>query len=135
MKRSTIILLIVIALCTAMIMGTLIGSNTSAGFNEAFAQPGKEFKVSGVLVKNEDVIYDPEANASLTTFFLEDSEGNVRKVELSKSKPPGFEQSESLVLYGYAEDETFHANDLLMKCPSKYNADTHSIETTAQNQE
>ena len=43
-------------------------------------------------------------------------------VMLHKAKPQDLERSERLVLIGEADDQgNFHARDMLMKCPSKYN--------------
>lgn len=55
------------------------------------------------------------------TFYMEDQEGNVRKVVYPKPKPNNFEQATQLVVIGEMRNEVFHAHDMLMKCPSKYN--------------
>ena len=47
--------------------------------------------------------------------------GIAKPVVLHKSKPQDFEKSEQIVLIGKIKDDVFHANDILMKCPSKYN--------------
>jgi cytochrome c-type biogenesis protein CcmE len=47
---------------------------------------------------------------------------------LKKSKPQGFEMSESLVIIGHAEGDIFVAEEMLMKCPSKYNEENHIIQ-------
>jgi cytochrome c-type biogenesis protein CcmE len=40
----------------------------------------------------------------------------------------GLEQSESVTLEGqWKEDNSFHADYVLMKCPSKYNEQQHSL--------
>ncbi len=56
------------------------------------------------------------------SFFMEDEQGNVRKVVYPKPKPNNFEQAEKLVVIGKMQNGVFYANDMLMKCPSKYNA-------------
>ncbi len=99
-----------------------------AAFNEAFAEEGQEFRVSGFLDESAPVLYDPITNPSLTQFNMRDEHGEIRKVNLLKSKPQGFEQSESLVLIGSAEGDVFVAKDMLMKCPSKYNEEHHVVE-------
>jgi cytochrome c-type biogenesis protein CcmE len=55
---------------------------------------------------------------------MTDQEGQVKEVKLYKSKPQDFEKSETIVLIGEAKGNEFHANDILMKCPSKYEGDT-----------
>lgn len=56
------------------------------------------------------------------TFYMEDEQGNVRKVIYPRPKPNNFEQAEKLVVIGSMQNGVFYANDMLMKCPSKYNA-------------
>lgn len=121
MRKSDIALLVLIALSIVAIFGALIDSTTYADFNTAFNNEGKQFHVAGELVREEPVLYDPSKNASLTEFFLRDSLGVVQKVYLHKSKPQDFERSEKIVVIGKAEKDGFHASDVLMKCPSKYN--------------
>ena len=54
-------------------------------------------------------------------FSLIDNKGISKQVVLHKSKPQDFEKSEQIVLIGKMDGTEFHANDILMKCPSKYN--------------
>lgn len=54
-------------------------------------------------------------------FHMEDQDGNVRRVVYPRPKPNNFEQATQLVVIGEMRDNTFYANDMLMKCPSKYN--------------
>jgi cytochrome c-type biogenesis protein CcmE len=58
-----------------------------------------------------------------------DDKGVRKEVKLLKAKPQDFERSESVVLIGKVENDTFHAKEILMKCPSKYN-EQNQIETT-----
>jgi cytochrome c-type biogenesis protein CcmE len=96
-------------------------------FGDAFSNPGNQFRVEGYLVKSEDIIYEPLNDPSLTKFTMRDQDGVIKEVHLKKSKPQGFEQSESLVLIGKAEGDVFHAADMQMKCPSKYNEEKHKL--------
>jgi cytochrome c-type biogenesis protein CcmE len=66
------------------------------------------------------VEYDPEKNPDFLAFWLRDEKGEVRRVELRAGKPQDFERSESIVLTGQIEGETFAASEMLLKCPSKY---------------
>ncbi len=63
------------------------------------------------------------------TFHMKDQDGNVRRVVYPRPKPNNFEQATQLVVIGEMRDNTFFANDMLMKCPSKYN-DASEIEFT-----
>lgn len=102
-------------------MSTLSDSSTYADFSEAFANPGQEFHVVGKLNKSKESIYHPSENPNLFTFFMNDNKGEEKKVILHKSKPQDFERSEQIVLIGKADGSEFHATEILMKCPSKYN--------------
>lgn len=136
MKKSQIILIVMIAVVAGIVLSTYMDTSTSVTFSEAMASPGEEFKVSGVLDKSHEVVYDPQIDASLCTFYVIDSNGDSKKVYYRNSadpKPMGLEQSESIDMHGSIVDGEFHASQVLMKCPSKYNENEHSIEETASN--
>jgi cytochrome c-type biogenesis protein CcmE len=42
-------------------------------------------------------------------------------VYYNQPKPQDFERSEEITMKGYATDTAFIAEEILMKCPSKYN--------------
>ncbi len=122
MKRSHIIAIVIIAVAIAALLGSLWDSSSYADLNEAFAEPGKEFHVVGMLDRSEPVIYEPSVNASLTEFGISDLKGRKCRVKLAMAKPNDLDRSERVVLIGQiAEDGTFHAKNMLLKCPSKYN--------------
>ncbi|HRD39019.1 MAG TPA: cytochrome c maturation protein CcmE [Bacteroidia bacterium] len=121
MKKIHIVGIIVIAVAIGVIITSLKNTTTYADFNEAMANPDKEFHVVGKLDKEEPLIYDPKINPDEFIFTLIDNKGMEKKVVLHKSKPQDFERSEQIVIIGKMQGEEFHANDILMKCPSKYN--------------
>ena len=121
MKKIHIVGIIVIAVAIGVILTSLKNTSTYADFNEAVANPDKEYHVVGKLNKNEPLIYDPKLNADEFIFTLIDNKGIEKRVVLHKSKPQDFERSEQIVIIGKMQGEEFHANDILMKCPSKYN--------------
>ena len=55
------------------------------------------------------------------TFFMKDNSGNVRQVIYPKPKPNNFEKAKKLVVIGTVRGDVFYADEMLMKCPSKYN--------------
>lgn len=55
------------------------------------------------------------------TFHMKDKAGNVRRVIYPKTKPNNFEKADQLVVIGKMQNGVFYANEMLMKCPSKYN--------------
>jgi cytochrome c-type biogenesis protein CcmE len=56
------------------------------------------------------------------TFDLQDSTGKMVKVVYSQTKPSNFEQAISIVAIGHYDNasQAFIADELLVKCPSKY---------------
>lgn len=120
MKKTHIILIVLIAVVVAVMIGAINDSSSYADFNQAFSNPGEEFHVVGKLSKDKEMIYDPQTNPDLFIFTMTDNNGEEHKVFLHKSKPQDFERSEQIVLIGSAENGDFHANEILMKCPSKY---------------
>jgi cytochrome c-type biogenesis protein CcmE len=121
MKKIHIVGIVVIAVAIGVIFTSLKNTSTYADFNEAIANPDKEFHVVGKLQKAQPLIYDPKINPDEFIFTLIDNKGIEKRVVLHKSKPQDFERSEQIVIIGKMHGEDFHANDILMKCPSKYN--------------
>lgn len=127
MKKSHIIAIIFIAVAIGAILTTLTDSSTYANFAEAFNSPQLEYHVVGTLDRDGEMSYNPEKNPDLFAFQMTDREGMTKQVYLHKPKPQDFERSEQIVLIGKAsEDGAFHAKDILMKCPSKYNDGSES---------
>ena len=121
MKKIPLIGIIIIALAIGVIFVSLKNTSTYADFSEALANPGTEYHVVGKLDKTQPQVYDPHVNPDEFLFSMVDNKGIVKTVVLHKSKPQDFEKSEQIVLIGKMDGEEFHANDILMKCPSKYN--------------
>lgn len=121
MKKIHIVGIIVIAVAIGVIITSLKNTSTYADFNEAVSNPDREFHIVGKLNKDEPMIYDPKINPDEFIFTLIDNKGVEKKVVLHKNKPQDFERSEQIVIIGKMHGEEFHANDILMKCPSKYN--------------
>lgn len=121
MKKIHIIGIVLVAVALAVIVSTISNSSTYAPFSEAIAHEGHTYHVVGKVNKSKDFIYNPEQNANLFGFYLVDNEGNERRVLYNGSKPQDFERSEQIVVVGKMDGEEFHASELLMKCPSKYN--------------
>jgi cytochrome c-type biogenesis protein CcmE len=121
MKKIHIIAIVVIAVGLAVIVSTISNSSTYAPFSEAIENEGKTYHVVGKLDKEKEFIYNPEQNANLFGFYLVDNEGTEKKVMYNGTKPQDFERSEQIVVIGKMEGDEFHAAQILMKCPSKYN--------------
>ncbi len=136
MKKTHIILLIVIA----VLIGFIISIASDYSHYESFSSIGnnskKEYQVVGVLVKDKEVSYNPEIDANRVEFYMRDKNNEVRKVIFLGTKPQDFERSEQIVLTGRMKDSVFVASSLLLKCPSKYkNQEMESKEFKAQTKE
>ena len=78
-------------------------------------------QVKGLLDKN----FVPQQIGDEFTFSLADeSTGDTMRIKFDGIKPDQFDEAYHIVAVGKfdAADETFHAKKLLIKCPSKYEA-------------
>lgn len=92
---------------------------TYANFSDA-QRVGEKIKVAGKLSKDKPMNYDPVKDPNQFTFYLTDQKGQEIFVRLMKPKPQDFELSEQVVVTGEIKNNEFIANEVLMKCPSKY---------------
>lgn len=80
---------------------------------------GRGVQLAGFLVPGEQGRYDTNNNF---TFSMQDNTGKIVQVVYPKPKPANFEQAISIVAIGRydAGKNAFLADDMLVKCPSKY---------------
>jgi cytochrome c-type biogenesis protein CcmE len=121
MKKTHIIGIVIIAVAIGAILTTLNNTSTYASFKEASEADDQEFHIVGKFDKEKENVYNPKVDANVFTFYMIDNKGTECKVVLHKNKPQDFERSEQIVLIGKMQGNEFHASDILMKCPSKYN--------------
>jgi cytochrome c-type biogenesis protein CcmE len=78
---------------------------------------GRSVQLAGFLGSTGE--YDTNGNF---TFNLQDGTGKLVKVIYPKPRPANFEQAVSVVAIGHydAGQQAFMAEDMLVKCPSKY---------------
>src|SRR5437867_5073670 len=76
-------------------------------------------QVNGVLADKQYVLKQAEQYLS---FRLRDARGEVLPVEYRGVIPGNFDQATSIVAIGRYHDGRFAAEQLLVKCPSKYQA-------------
>ena len=77
-------------------------------------------QVNGVLANKNYVLKQDE---QYLKFDLKDSKGEVMNVEYRGVIPGNFDQATSIVAIGRYQNGTFAADQLLVKCPSKYQAE------------
>lgn len=121
MKTTHIAIIVIIAVAIGALIATMGSGSTYADFGEASQNPDTEYHVVGKCNKEKGTEYNPAVNTDEFTFYLVDNKGIEKKVVLHKNKPQDFDRSEQIVIIGKMQGEEFHAKDILMKCPSKYN--------------
>jgi cytochrome c-type biogenesis protein CcmE len=142
MKKSHIIALVVIAVAVAMIISTVGDASTYSDFSEAkrLAEDGNSnaVHVVGELKKDDmgnitGMVYEPSIDPNRFEFMMIDSLQNESKVVFNKPKPQDLERSEKVVVVGSMnlENQYFEAEQILLKCPSKYNNEGLEVEETA----
>lgn len=134
MKKTNIIIIILVAVVSGILLSVYVGTVPNTTFEGAKTNSGDDVRITGTLDKTQPIEYDPMVDANLTKFSVIDSSGHSEKVFLhyEKGKPDGLQFSEKVTLLGKYENGAFHANDIQMKCPSKYNDQKHSLETAQQ---
>jgi len=126
MKKVHIILLVVVAIAVGILISTYSNSSTYANFAKAKME-GETTHVISHLDRSKEMVYNPFLDANHFSFYARDQNGMECKVIFDGTKPQDFERSEQLVLTGRMENEVFHAEKILMKCPSKYTNDKLEI--------
>lgn len=120
MKPKVIIFIALLAVLIAVIVSTYGDVSSTATFAQADEQPSKEFHITGDLMKEMPIEYNPEVDANYFSFYLKDKDGMVKKVISNEPKLQDFELTERVTMIGVSKGETFYAKKVLPKCPSKY---------------
>ena len=85
-------------------------------------------QVNGTLADKQYVLKQSEQYLS---FRLKDEKGEVLPVEYRGVIPGNFDQAVSIVAIGRYESGHFEADQLLVKCPSKYQAEAEKARKTS----
>ena len=83
-------------------------------------------QVNGVLADKNYVL---QRDAQFLEFNLKDERGEVMKVTYHGVIPGNFDQATSVVAIGTYAGDRFQAEQLLVKCPSKYQAESERAAT------
>jgi cytochrome c-type biogenesis protein CcmE len=87
---------------------------------------GKKVQLKGTWNKEREARFD--AAKGQFTFYLVDDHGKECQVVLDGAAPNNFELATSVVAKGrYMKEGYFHANEVLTKCPSKYEAKASEV--------
>ncbi|HEY0655329.1 MAG TPA: cytochrome c maturation protein CcmE [Chryseosolibacter sp.] len=134
MKKSHILILIVIAAAVGILVSTADDASSYVSFSEAYqlASNGtkKDIHVVGVLKKDQQgnvIGIQDGADKVSFSFIMVDDNGKEQKVIYNEPMPADFTKSEKVVVIGSYEGETFLASKILLKCPSKYQEEKVTI--------
>tara|TARA_R110002126_G_scaffold42758_1_gene123037 strand:- start:13420 stop:13809 length:390 start_codon:yes stop_codon:yes gene_type:complete len=128
MKPKLIIGIVAIIGFTSLLMYNF-GESISTYTNFEKATEMNTAHVAGVWDETQEYGFSMETK--IFSFYMKDEAGNTKKVVYSKPKPNNFEQADRLVVIGEMRGDIFYANEMLMKCPSKYN-DAPEFEKASQ---
>lgn len=127
MKKTHIFGIIIIAVCVMIIMSTAGDASTYVSFKEAKALASggedKMIHVVGQLFKDEQgniVGIQPSEDKLSFSFMMVDENQQEQRVFYNEPMPADFTRSEQVVVIGAYHNEVFVADQILMKCPSKY---------------
>lgn len=127
MKKSHIVILVLVAAAVTIIVSMFGDFSTYETFSSAAKDPGKQYRVIGYLEKDKAMNYDPIKDPNHCSFFAKDKAGNIKEVIFNGAKPTDIEKSEQIVMVGYMDKDAFHCSKIQMKCPSKYKKDQVAV--------
>ena len=127
MKITHIIGIVIVAVAVMIIISTAGDASTYVTFGEAIrmAKDGnnKKIHVVGTLEKDSTgnfVGINPSADHLSVSFMLVDNNHNAQRVYYNDPMPPDLLKSDQVVVVGSYKDDSFVADKILLKCPSKY---------------
>lgn len=127
MKKTHIFGILIIAVCVMIIMSTAGDASTYVSFKEAktLATGGEDKKIHvvGQLAKDGQgniVGIQPSEDKLSFSFMMVDENQQEQRVFYNEPMPADFTRSEQVVVIGSYHNEVFVADQILMKCPSKY---------------
>ena len=134
MKNTSAVSIVFISIIVIIIISTFGDASTYVTFSKAkdVYESGSltKFHVVGKLNKDEDNniqgLMKSDDKMSFT-FQMIDEDGMKEKVFYGEPMPPDFLLSEQVVVIGGYENNTFVADDILLKCPSKYTEENIKI--------
>ena len=134
MKNSSDIAIVFISIVIIIIVSTFGDASTYVTFSKAkdVYESGSmsKFHVVGTLNKNDNNKIEGIKNSPdqlSFTFEMIDENGYKESVFFGEPMPPDFLLSEQVVVIGGYENNTFIADDILLKCPSKYTEENIKI--------
>ena len=127
MKKSHILIIILIAAAIGIVVSTAEDASTYVTFDQAYqlASNGSttSIHVVGELKKdvNKHVVGIVQGSDRVSfSFIMIDENKKEQIVEYHEPMPQDFTRSEKVVVIGSYKNDIFVAEKILLKCPSKY---------------
>jgi len=134
MKNTSALSLVFISIMIIIIITTFGDASTYVSFSEAKSLYSSgnfsKIHVVGKLNKNSnDKIVGIKKGDDMLSFTFEmvDEKGKKENVFYGEPMPPDFLLSEQIVVIGSYNNNQFIADEILLKCPSKYTEDNVKI--------
>ena len=134
MKNTSALSLVFISIMIIIIITTFGDASTYVSFSEAKSLHSSgnfsKIHVVGKLNKNsKDKIIGIKKGDDMLSFTFEmvDEKGKKENVFYGEPMPPDFLLSEQIVVIGSYNNNQFIADEILLKCPSKYTEDNVKI--------
>ena len=134
MKNTSALSLVFISIMIIIIITTFGDASTYVSFSEAKSLYSSgnisKIHVVGKLNKNSnDKIVGIKKGDDMLSFTFEmvDEKGKKENVFYGEPMPPDFLLSEQIVVIGSYNNNQFVADEILLKCPSKYTEDNVKI--------
>jgi len=123
MKKSYIIGAAVIVAALVLAISSFRSSLISYVSIAEARTSNRSVQVAGALIEGS-VRYDLETN--YLYFALKDEAGDTLTIKYNKPKPANMEGAPKIVAIGRfnPQEQLFEANEILVKCPSKYEGNT-----------
>ena len=118
-RVKTIIAIAVVIIAAGVGLSSLFtggGMISYVSFSEARAASGNVQVMGEILATGTS--YESETGTFI--FHIANDTGDEMKVVYKGTKPGNFDQATSVVCVGKFQNDAFHADKLLVKCPSKY---------------
>ncbi|CUU08805.1 cytochrome c-type biogenesis protein CcmE [Candidatus Thermokryptus mobilis] len=118
MKIKIIVGSVLIAVFIIFGAYSFMESNVKYVTIEEAKKTAKKVQIVGEWVRDKESYYDARLNQFV--FYLKDDNGEIVKVVHKGPRPNNFEIASHVVVKGYYKDGKFESQEILTKCPSKY---------------
>lgn len=124
------IVLAVAVIIAALVFGAMSFVETNVEYTDFrdAETSAKKVQVKGTWVQDRETHFDAEAGTF--TFTMVDDFGKMEQVVYGGAKPNNFEIADAIVVKGRYRDGVFQAEDILTKCPSKYEGGPEAVQKT-----